>query len=409
MLRTVRTVLLVTIAGFALGCSVGARRAAGTGADAPIVVLVSIDGFRWDYLDRHPTPNLRRLAASGVRARWMQPSFPTQTFPNHYTIVTGLTPAHHGIVANTFVDPSDNARFRYSDSVAALQPRFWGGEPIWVTAERQGRRSAAFFWPGSDGEIAGVRPTHWKAYNGAVPNADRVDTVLSWLRLPAPARPAVVMLYFSEVDNAGHDFGPETPELAAAVARVDSMIGRLTTGIAAAGLTGSVNILITSDHGMAPTGPERVLYLDDYLDRATVNAVNLGQFISLIPLDRDTARVLRALARAPHLLVVSAAATPERWRYRGNPRISPVVGATESGWTLTTRGGRAVRPGGAHGHDVTDSLMRATFIAAGPAIRSGVIAEPFSNIHVYELMCAILGLRPAPNDGSLDSVRTLLR
>jgi len=408
---TRNAVLLLTLATGVSGC---VRRGGGAApASSGIVVLISLDGFRPDYLERHPAPNLRRLAARGVRARWMLPSFPTLTFPNHYTIVTGLVPAHHGIVGNTFVDPSDNVRFRYSDTAVALLPRWWGGEPLWVTAVRQGRRSASFFWPGADAEIAGVRPTYWKKYDGRVPNHVRVDTVLAWLGLPADRRPSFVTLYFSDVDTEGHAHGPEAPETAAAVARVDSMIGRLVEGIAALGMSDQVNLVVVSDHGMTPTSNERRVVLDDYLDRNSVNAVSLGQFISLIPLDGDTARVLRALARAPHLAVYAADRTPERWRYRDNPRISPVVGTAESGWTLTTRAALSTSSrgadGGAHGYDLTDTLMRATFIAAGPAFREGHVAEPFGNIHVYELICRILGLTPAANDGALDSVRALLR
>jgi predicted AlkP superfamily pyrophosphatase or phosphodiesterase len=406
---------LVTLVIAVLPSAACSRRVDGSPAargDSPIVVLISLDGFRWDYLDREPTPHLRRLAASGVRARWMMPAFPTLTFPNHYTIVTGLLPAHHGIVGNTFVDPADNVRFRYTDTLIAPQSRWWGGEPLWVTAQRQGRRSAAFFWPGSDAEIAGRRPDRWKKYDGTVSNGARVDTVLAWLALPEAQRPAFVTLYFSEVDHAGHEYGPDTPELVRAVAELDSMIGLLVGGVRRLGLDNRVNFIVVSDHGMAPSSPQRQVVLDDYVDRRSVNAVSLGQFISLIPTDGDTNRLLRALAGAPHISVYRADQTPARWRYSGNRRISPVVGVAEQGWVLTSRAsqstGRGTR-GGGHGHDNTDSLMRATFIAAGPAFKQGYLAEPFQNIHVYELVCAILGVRAAENDGSLDSVRAMLR
>lgn len=380
-------------------------------APGPIVVLVSLDGFRFDYVDREPTPHLKRLAASGVRARWLTPSFPTQTFPNHYTIVTGLTPARSGMVNNTFIDPV-HGRFRYTDTVNASRPVFWQGEPIWVTAERQGRRTAAFFWPGTDVAIGGVRPGRWKRYDGDVPNADRVDTVLAWLGLPERDRPQLVTLYFSDVDHFGHEIGPDSPELKAAVAEVDAMIGRLVAGIEARGLRDRVNVIVVSDHGMIPLSNDRVVRLDDYLDTATVQVINLGQFIALAPRDGDTSALLRRLLPVPHARIYRADSTPERWRYRGNPRIAPVVGVMDAGWTLTTSMwlARQRRPlGGGHGFDPADSLIKATFIAAGPAFRRGVMVEPFTNIHLYELMCAILGLAPAPNDGSLDSVRAVLR
>jgi len=380
---------------------------AGAGRDA-IVLLVSIDGLRFDYIDREPAPNLKRLASRGVRARWMEPSFPTQTFPNHYTIVTGLRPARSGMVNNTFYDPR-LGRFRYTDTAAASRPGFWQGEPIWVTAARQGRRTAAFFWPGSDVEIGGVRPERWKRYDGDVPNADRVDSVLSWLALPAGERPSLVTLYFSDY---GHENGPDSPELRAAVAHIDSVMGRLMDGLEARGLDDVVNIIVVSDHGMIPLSNDRVVRLDEYLDTLTVQQINLGQFIALAPRDNDTSALMRRLRGVPHLHAYRADSTPERWHYRGNPRIAPVVGVMDAGWTLSTTGWlqRQRRPlGGGHGFDPADSLIKASFIAAGPAFPRGRVVAPFSNVHVYELLCLILGLPPAPNDGSADSVRALLR
>jgi predicted AlkP superfamily pyrophosphatase or phosphodiesterase len=377
------------------------------------VVLVSIDGFRSEYLDRYPAPHLRALAAAGVRARWMEPSFPVLTFPNHYTVVTGLTPANHGIVNNTMVDPNDGARFRMSDTVQVRRSVWWGGEPIWVTAELQGMRTASFFWPGSEAAIKGVRPTFWKTYEETVPLAVRVDAVLAWLVRPDSRRPRFVTLYFSTVDHAGHESGPASDAVRAAVLAVDSAVGRLAGGLAALGLSGRVNLVVLSDHGMAETSPDRLVYLDDYVGRNSVDAIGLGAFIAINPRNRDTTGLLRALRAAPHLHVYPRDSTPESWRYRGNPRIPAIVGVPDEGWLLTTHAFQAaVRDphlGGAHGFLPTDTSMHALFIASGPAFRSGDTVAPFRNVHVYELICAVLGLRPAPNDGSLDSVRTILR
>ncbi len=406
--------ILAAVMAVTVACAGSARgRPPAGGAPVPTaVVLISIDGFGAGYFDRLPTPNLHRIAAAGVRARWMLPAFPTQTFPNHYTIATGLLPANHGIVSNTFIDPADGARFRYSDTASALQPRWWLGEPVWVTAERQGRRAAAFFWPGTDVAIGGVLPSRWKHYQDDFPNLARVDSVLDWLSLPAAERPSLVTLYFSTVDHAGHDDGPDSPGLAAAVAEIDGALGRLLAGLERRGLSDRVNLVVVSDHGMAPISRERAMVLDDYLDRNSVNALGLGEFISIIPRDGDAGRVLGALAGAPHLRLYARDSVPARWRYRGSPRISPLVGVADEGWILTTRASltSARRPlAGGHGFDNADSTMRALFVASGPAFRQGLVVEPFQNIHVYELLCRVLGLRPAPNDGSLDSVRVLLR
>jgi predicted AlkP superfamily pyrophosphatase or phosphodiesterase len=406
LLVTAAAVTLLTLAACA-----AARTAPQDGRQA--VVLVSLDGFHPDYLRRLDAPNLRALAGRGVAARWMEPVFPSNTFPNHYTIVTGLLPAHHGIVDNHFVDPVDGVRFRYS-APEAREARWWGGEPLWVTAERQGVRSASFFWPGSDIEDGRRRPSIWRRYDGRVPNETRVDSVLAWLRREGPDRPRFVTLYFSDVDHWGHERGPDSPELAAAVARVDSMIGRLVEGLRRQRQENLVNIIIVSDHGMASLSRDRLVILDDYVHRDSVYAISLGSTINLRMRPGMTPeRVVQALAAAPRVHVYQRERTPGRWRYRDNPRIADVTGVMDAGWLLTTRAAVAARRddelGGAHGFDNADSTMRATFIAAGPAFRSGVVVEPFQNLHVYELICGILGIAPSRNDGSPDSTRAMLR
>ena len=406
--------MLLTLACAAPSTTGSATRTAPQGG-TPAVILVSLDGFHPVYLERHAAPNLQALATRGVRARWMTPVFPANTFPNHYSIVTGLLPAHHGIVDNHFVDPADGARFRYSAQAVSLQGRWWQGEALWTTAERQGARAASFFWPGSDVDDPAKRPSTFKVFDVSVPISDRTDSVLAWLALPAAERPRFLTLYFSDTDHWGHETGPESPELAATVARVDSQVGRLVAGIERLGLTGSTNIVVVSDHGMAPTSRERLLVLDDYLDRERVNAISLGSTIQLRPGARNplpAESIAAALAHVPHLFVYPRAGTPERWRYRDSPRVSDVIGVAEAGWTLTTRAALASgREGsrGAHGFDNADSTMRALFIAAGPAFRQGAVVEPFSSLHVYELLCRVLGIRPAANDGSLDSVGGMLR
>jgi predicted AlkP superfamily pyrophosphatase or phosphodiesterase len=372
------------------------------------VVLVSIDAFKAEYLDSFPLPNLRALAARGVRARWMQPSTPTLTFPNHYTVVTGLHPAKHGIVNNTMVDPADGARFSLGDTLAVTNSRWWEGEPIWVTAERQGVRAASFFWPGSEAEIGGHRPTFWKRYDDPFPNAARVDTVLTWLSRTDSLRPRMITMYFSIVDHEGHEHGPWSREARAAAIAVDSVIGRLMQGIERRGLSTTVNVVVVADHGMAHTPPESHVVLDDYFPPDSLEVVTLSPFLSATPRNGDVASAIARLRRVPHLAVFHRDSTPAHWHYRGHPRIPPIVGVMDEGWTLTARG-RRPGPAGSHGFDAMSPSMRASFIAAGPAIVRGRVIAPFSNIHVYELLAAILGVRPAPNDGSLDSLRVILR
>ncbi|HEY4320273.1 MAG TPA: ectonucleotide pyrophosphatase/phosphodiesterase [Gemmatimonadales bacterium] len=375
------------------------------------VVLVSLDAFRWDYLQRPYAVNLRRLAAEGVHAQRMIPAFPSLTFPNHYTLVTGLYPEHHGIVSNTIFD-STLGTFRISDTAAVRNPAWWGGEPIWVTAEKQGVRSGAFFWPGSEAGQGGVRPTRWLKFNDRFPNAARVDSVLDWLTLPGDQALRMITLYYSDVDHAGHSYGPDSPQVDSAIARVDTMIGKLMDGIAARGLSHRVNLIVVSDHGMTGRSPDRAIFLDDYInlnDVTIVEAASLGQ---LIPKPGKLETVYAALhGHNPHMAVYRKADVPARFHYNDNRRITPIVIIPDTGFTLTTHAAFAVRPptGGEHGYDNLLPTMGASFIAAGPAFRHDYTSAPFQNIHVYDLLCHILGIRPAPNDGSLDSTRVLLQ
>ncbi|HEU5039582.1 MAG TPA: ectonucleotide pyrophosphatase/phosphodiesterase, partial [Gemmatimonadales bacterium] len=235
------------------------------GRARPPVVLVSLDGFRQEYFDRGLTPALAALARDGVRARALVPVFPTTTFPNHYAIVTGLYPGRHGIVGNEFTAPDVGARFAMRDRGAVRDARFWLGMPVWVAAERHGLRTAPYFWPGSEAPIDGIRPTWWMPYDHATPDTARVRRVLDWLALPEGRRPALVTLYFSLVDHAGHDFGPDAPETDSAIARADHLVALLRAGLDRLGR--STNLLVVSDHGMTAVSPERVVWLDGFVPR----------------------------------------------------------------------------------------------------------------------------------------------
>ena len=392
---------------------IGAWIAAAAQSPArPLLILISLDGWRWDYLDKADAPNLRALAARGAWAEGLIPAFPTLTFPNHYTIVTGLTPDHHGIVSNTMVDRSIGpSRFTMS-SETAKNARWWGGEPIWATAIKQGRKSASMFWPGSEA----IQPTHWKPYDGDVPNTERVRQVLDWLRLPEPERPAFITLYFSDIDTASHETGPDSPETLAAAARLDDAIGSLLAGITRIGLADLATIIIVSDHGLAQTSGDRLILLDDYIDRKDVEAVDLGAGLSLNPAATTTVdAVYRKLAnKHPALAVYKKEQVPAWLRYGSHPRVPAIVGLVETGWTVTWREtaagwqAKGRRFGGAHGYDPRSRDMHGLFIAAGPRIRRGIVVPAFENIHLYVLMCDLLGLTPAPNDGDPAQTGTLL-
>jgi predicted AlkP superfamily pyrophosphatase or phosphodiesterase len=384
-----------------------------TGASAQTasstVVLIGLDGFHPSYLERPQSRQLRDLARAGARARSLIPVFPTLTFPNFYTMATGLYPEHHGIVSNTIVD-SVLGRFTLRDRAAMRDPRWWGGEPIWVTAVRQGKRAATFFWPGSDVAIGGIRPTWYKVFDARVPNADRVTQVLEWLSLPLERAPSLITVYFGDVDDAGHEFGPDAPETDAAIARVDSAVGAIMNGVRRRGLEEKVNLVVVSDHGMAKVEPGHLIYADDFVDPATVNIVDLGPVLSLSSRAGATDSVYHALARVPHLRTYRKG-DMARYHYGNHRRIPDIVAVADEGWLVTTRGLAAIRSRltrGAHGYPPETPSMHAIFLARGPAFKKGVTVPPFQNIHLYGLLVHLLGVTPAPNDGSLDSVKAVL-
>jgi predicted AlkP superfamily pyrophosphatase or phosphodiesterase len=398
----------------AVALLLGGAVAGGCARTPDPVILVGLDAFGWDFRSKADTPNLDRIAAAGVAAEWMVPVFPTKTFPNHYSIVTGLYPEHHGIVANTMYDADLDAWFRLSDREAVMDGRWWGGEPVWVTAAKHGLTTAAFFWPGTEAAIQGIRPDRWKPYVHTTPNDIRVDTVLSWLDLPIEERPSLITMYFADVDDATHAYGTDAPETQAAIREVDRAVGRLLAGLDARGLLGKLNIVIVSDHGMADVARDRVIFLDDYLDLASVRIIDPSPLASIRPEPGDEDRVYEALAgRSPHLAVYRREESPARWHFRAHRRIQPLQALADDGWSISTRSYFATHPqayrGATHGYDNALPSMRATFLAMGPAFRRGVTVPPFQNIHVYELLCRLLGIAPAPNDGSPDSVTMLLR
>lgn len=377
------------------------------------LVLLSIDGFRWDYINRPGASHLRALAASGVRAERMVPSFPSLTFPNHYTIVTGLLPDHHGIISNNMAD-SVLGRFAIGDNPAVRDARWWGGQPIWNTAELQHERAAPLSWPGSEAPINGMRPSWWKKFDAAQPHADKVNGVLGLLALSPDSGPRIITQYFPDVDHSGHLFGPESPQVDTAITKVDSAIGAIVDGISRMHLDGRVNIIVVADHGMAAISRKRVVFVDDYVSLDSVDVIEWGANVMIAPKPGHERYAYDHLHGAnPHLAVYRKTEIPARFRYGSNPRIPAIVALADEGWTVSSHPRFDRNPsradGGEHGYDNTLPDMGALFIASGPAFKRGIVVKPFQNIHVYDLMAHILGLRPAPNDGSLDSTAVMLR
>jgi predicted AlkP superfamily pyrophosphatase or phosphodiesterase len=375
------------------------------------VILISIDGFRADYFDRGLTPTLAALAKDGVRAQALKPAFPTLTFPNHYTLVTGLYPDHHGIVNNRMIDPVSGKQFVYKDEKLIADPAWWGGEPLWVSVEKQGRHAATMFWPGSDVAIDGVRPSHWLHFDGRMSPDRRVDQLLQWTDLRGAQKPVFYTLYFEQVDHAGHEHGPDSPAVNTALREIDAALARLVRGLKERGLFDATNIVIVSDHGMTPTSREHRIFLDDVVPIADVDVVTSG-ILAGMSAKSDALGVERALlAPHEHMRCWRKSEVPARLHYGTNPRIPALLCLADDGWLITTHAGEKARKRfslGEHGYDNDDANMRALFIAQGPAFRRGIVVPEFDSVDVYPLLAHLLGIQPEPNDGDYSAVAGML-
>ena len=397
--------------------------------DKPYVVLVSLDGFKAEYLDRMPLPNLHRVMQRGTRAKGMVPVFPSLTFPNHYSLVTGLHPGRHGIVANRFYDPARKAAYVYTDPKIVSDGAWYGGEPIWVTAEKQGMVSACFFWPGSEAPIQGIHATIWNRYDGKVPNEARVTAVLKWLQLPLERRPHVMTLYFSELDSATHDGPLESPAVEEAAKSLDRSIGQLLDGIDALPIRDRTYLVITSDHGMVNTSDAQTIALESLLDAADLADVeaSYGGPVANIHVRGGIARARlmtqKINARLARGTAYLRGELPERFHYHTDPRAGDIVVVMDESWSLNVprppprTGTAATAPErsrderrGAHGWDNEFPSMRALFLIMGPDIRQGALVGEVSNVDVYPLMAELLGLQPAPDiDGRPGVIGSLVR
>ena len=383
----------------------------GTAVKRPTpLILISIDGFRPDYLERGVTPVLSRLAQQGVLApQGMRPSFPSLTFPNHYTLVTGLTPDRHGVINNTMTDEKiPDVLFTLSNRAALADRRWWdGATPIWVSAEQQGLKTATMFWPGSEVDIQGVRPHDWLVYDHNFPAEARVDQVLEWLDRRPSTRPDFVTLYFEAVDSAGHRYGPDAAQTTEAVASIDKAIGRLIEGLSTRSLLPQTNLLIVSDHGMASLSAQRAVLLDEMLDIASVQRfLPYGPLQGFTPLPGKEAEVKARLALPhEHVQCWPKAEMPARFDYGHHSRVPPFICLAEIDWALATRESLMRNPpgGGSHGYDPDDPKMAALFIASGPAFEHGVQLKSFANVDIYPLLARLLGVAPQPNQGRLET------
>jgi predicted AlkP superfamily pyrophosphatase or phosphodiesterase len=380
------------------------------------VILVSLDGFRYDYANLYRASHLLALAGQGASAsEGMLPSYPSITFPNHYTIVTGLYPEHHGIVANSFYDPTRKETYSFRDAKAVADGTWYGGTPLWVLAEQQGMRSASFFWVGSEADIQKVRPSYYLKYDSACPNTDRVDQVLAWLQIPPEHRPHFITLYFSNVDSAGHQYGPDSPQVADAVHELDKEIGKLEDGIEKSHLP--IDLIVLADHGMAKVdGPP--IYLDHFGLDVSMFAPIIGPI--LYPKsESDAAKAYETLrGKSDKFEVYRRADVPAHLHFNDNPREGDPIIVPTGPYNIAAAADPAApeHPAvGMHGYDATRMPeMKAIFFAAGPDFRAHVQLPPFENVNVYPLIAKILGLdisnlKTGPIDGKLSVLESILK
>lgn len=381
---------------------------------APLIVI-SIDGFRADYFGRGETPALAELAADGVHARAMRPAFPSVTEPNHYTLMTGLWPDHHGIVDNTMVDPAMPGMSFGGPHSQGMDddPRWWNGAtPLWVTAERAGIPTASSQWPSDTAVVQGVKPTLLEPRKGRVAMAGQAQTVLAWLDLPAAQRPGLIRLHLGDVDDYGHVFGPDHALTNAKIREADAAVGALIAGLRQRGLYDRTNIVVVSDHGMTAVSPKRVILFDDLIDLKAVVVTTEGATGGVNPLPgREAEIAARLLVPHDHYRCWRKADIPAQLHYGANRRAPQILCLADLGWTLGTRAGLGRYPPlfGNHGYDPAEPDMAALFIAHGPAFARGVTLPVFDNVDVYPLLARVLGVKALPGDGHLSEVAAALR
>jgi alkaline phosphatase D len=353
------------------------------------VILVSIDGYRFDYTDLYSPPNLTKFQKEGSSTQGLLPVYPSKTFTNHYSIVTGLYAENHGIVSNSFYDPVKKESFQRS----TLDGSWYGGEPLWVTAEKQGLLSASYYWPGSEANIQGFHPTYYYAYGDKVSLSDRVKQVKKWLELPTSERPHLITFYIPDVDSAGHKFGPKSDQVKNAVLKVDEAIGSLLTVVKSANLP--IHLLIVSDHGMQELDPTKVEYLDDYINLNEVQFFGDGpQTLLYLKDQKNIDRVYEALqSQGKHFKVYKRTQMPPELHYSKNLRAGDLVVVAEAPYSLEIRSKNTKVTAGDHGYnpDTTPS-MKGIFYADGPRIKKKLNLKPFRNVHLYPFVLKILGI-----------------
>ena len=372
------------------------------------VVILSMDAFRWDLAGRSHTPTLDSLARAGTYAE-IYPVYPSNTFPSHYAMATGLHPDHHGVVNNNFYDRKIGRKLSVFDAEDVRLPGFWSGEPIWNTAEKQGVRTASFYWVGSEYPIQGCRPSIWKPFDKNVPFSDRADSVIAWLQLPEEVRPHLIMWYMEEPDGVGHRATPDSSATLSTVEHLDRILGDFFAEARRLDIFDQIDFIVLSDHGMATYYPENYVNLNDYLPRDSFDYVFDGVPTLLYPKPTYTDSAYAILKRVPRVTVWRKNEIPEKFVYGKNPRIGDLFVLPDIGTYLQFRPESCPVFAATHGYDNFAPEMEAIFYAAGPSFKQNVELPVMANVNLYLIIARLLDLQPAPNDGDSLVISTLFR
>ncbi len=377
--------------------------------ERPYLILVSFDGFRWDYCDKTSTPTFDSIETVGVKAKTLKPSFPTKTFPNHYAIATGLYPDNHGIVHNTFYDQHKKQIYKIGDRSKVKNGTFYNGTPIWNLAEKQGVKAASFFWVGSEANIQNKHPSYWKEYEHNFPFKQRVDTVIKWLKLPKKDRPHLILLYFHEPDSHGHKYGPDSDKLKLKIQYLDGILRYLTKGLEGLKHKDKINLLVTSDHGMSNVSDKRKIVLKDFLkDEWLIRILGDNPCFNLSYKIEYKDSVLSALDKIEHIHFWERENIPKRLNYGKNNRIGDISIVADSSWCVVLNKSDQINYNGAHGYDNNNIDMHTIFYASGPVFKKGYVASELLIIDIYPLIAHILGLRIKNIDGDLERIKDVL-
>ena len=381
------------------------------------VLMISFDGFRSDYIDWYETPNIDKFVSAGVISEGLIPVFVSKTFPNHYSIATGLYVENHGLIGNHFYDPVLNDNYSLSNRKKVEDPRFYAGEPIWVTAEKNGIKTASYFWVGSEAPIMGTYPSKWKRYEHNFPFESRIDSVVSWLALPEKERPRLSLLYFHEPDETGHNKGPKSKETEQKVMQLDSLFGDLIRKLKVLEVSSRLNIIILSDHGMTEISSDRTIDISKHIDISNVKQEGSGPYSFLFDIDDSKKeKLVKSLNEIPHLKAYEKINIPNRYHFKNHHRIKEVLLIADEGWYIKNQAissrssaGAYIPKGGTHGYDNQLKSMHALFAASGPMIKSGLVVPPFENVNIYPLICQILNIPPNEKiDGKVENIIHIL-